>query len=243
MKTHKKFRLWAVRLLIVGLAIILICFCALESIILSGSRSSNQQEADVVIVLGAMVWKNGPSPVLVKRLNTAATYLKEHPDVTVMVSGGQGTDEPESEAQAMADYLIEQNIDPSRIILEDQSFNTYQNLSNCKKKLVECGYHLATTRLLVVSNGFHLTRVRMLAKRCGLQVATLAAPLPKDWKNKLYCYIREPLALVKSFLLDRSSPSGAAIMGNYFIFRNQEECPCSINSNNWSSTTASSRLS
>ena len=54
-----------------------------------------------------------------------------------------------------------------------------------------------------MSNGFHLTRARMLAQRAGFgEVSTLAAP-SSDLPARLYMYVREPLALVKSFLLDR----------------------------------------
>lgn len=49
-------------------------------------------------------------------------------------------------------------------------------------------------------------RVRMLAKRCGLQIGTLSAPMPDGWRNTVYCYSRETLALVKSFFMDRGSP-------------------------------------
>ena len=55
----------------------------------------------------------------------------------------------------------------------------------------------------MVSNGFHLTRARMLAGRFGYgEISTLAAP-SSHLPSRLYMYIREPLALVKSFLLDR----------------------------------------
>lgn len=56
---------------------------------------------------------------------------------------------------------------------------------------------------MVVSNGFHLTRARMLAERAGYDsVSTLAAP-SSHLPSRLHMYVREPLALVKSFFLDR----------------------------------------
>ena len=57
--------------------------------------------------------------------------------------------------------------------------------------------------VLVVSNGFHLTRSRMLAERFGYgHVSTLGAP-PSHVPSRIQMYIREPLALVKSFFLDK----------------------------------------
>ena len=57
--------------------------------------------------------------------------------------------------------------------------------------------------LYVVEKGFHLTRARMLAQRCGFdEVSTLAAP-ESHLPSRLKMYLREPLALVKSFMVDR----------------------------------------
>lgn len=184
--------------------------CVLEGIILAGGHSGGDQSADVVIILGAMVYRSGPSQVLQLRMETGLDYLLDHPDTVAVASGGQGADEHESEARAIADFLRANGVAENRILLEDRSFNTWQNLSNSAALLTEHGYDLNETRVLVVSNGFHLTRVRMLAKRCGLHIGTLAAPMPKVWTNTVYCYSREVLALVKSFLLDRGPPKAAA---------------------------------
>ena len=210
MKTRK--RLWRSiwRILAACLGLLVALFCVLEGIVIFGSGSSKDQEADVVVILGAMVYQRGPSPILVRRMNAALDWLETHPDAVVVASGGQGVDEPESEAQAMADYLAEHGIARERILLEDQSFNTYQNLSNSAALLKEQGYDLDATRVMVVSNGFHLVRVRMLADRCGLHVSTLAASMPDDLGNTIYCYGRETLALIKSFFLDRGVAGAVA---------------------------------
>ena len=124
--------------------------------------------------------------------------------MTVVVSGGQGPDEPESEAKCMADYLTEHGVAGEQILLEDQSHNTDQNLRYTINLLAEKGYD-TTGDILVVSNGFHLARVRMLWGRVwdgGGELSTLAAP-SSHGPSRLKMYIREPLALVKSFVLDR----------------------------------------
>ena len=121
--------------------------------------------------------------------------------MTVVAAGGQGPDEHISEAQAMADYLVEHGFPRDQILLEDQSHNTSQNLVNTRNLLEESGLDWQGN-LLVVSNGFHLARTRMLAQRYGLgEVSTLAAP-SSHVPSRLMMYVREPLALVKSFLFD-----------------------------------------
>ena len=142
--------------------------------------------------------------LLQDRLDKALDYLKDHPDLTIVVSGGQGPDEPVSEARCMYDYLTEHGVDGAQILMEDQSHNTVENLRYTMDLLAEAGYD-TTADMVVVSNGFHLTRVRMLWSRvCGgdYNLSTLAAP-SSHVPSRLKMYIREPLALVKSFVFDR----------------------------------------
>ena len=157
-----------------------------------------------MVILGCQVMADGdPSVLLQDRLDTALDYLEEHPDLTVVVSGGQGSNEPVSEARCMADVLIQGGVAEEQIRLEDQSSNTMENLVFSRELLAREGIEVEETDVLVVSNGFHLTRARMLAGRFGYgEISTLAAP-SSHLPSRLYMYIREPLALVKSFLLDR----------------------------------------
>ena len=90
----------------------------------------------------------------------------------------------------MADYLIQAGVPEDSLMLEEQSHNTSQNLHYTMDCLREAGTDLSQG-VVVVSNGFHLARVRMLAQRAGFE------------PSRLKMYLREPLALVKSFLLDR----------------------------------------
>ena len=69
-------------------------------------------------MLGAQVQGDGPSLTLKKRLDKTLEFMQEHPDRTVIVSGGQGPDEAHTEASVMARYLIEHGADASRIIEE-----------------------------------------------------------------------------------------------------------------------------
>lgn len=156
-----------------------------------------------MVILGCQVRRDGPSVLLRDRLDEALDYLEDHPDMTVVVSGGQGPDEPTSEAQAMADYLTAHGVEAENVLLEPDSHNTAQNLDYSRRLLDREGIDVSDG-VLVVSNGFHLTRARMLAEQAGFErVSTLAAPA-SHLPSRLYMYVREPLALVKSFLFDRA---------------------------------------
>ena len=197
----RQYQRW-IRVLLVLVAAGVLCFAALFGAVIYGSYDHIQGEPQVMVILGCQVKNDGPSQLLRDRLDEALSYLDDHPDLTVVVSGGQGPDEPSTEARAMADYLVEEGVEEDQILLEDQSHNTVQNFRYTAQLLEERGYGLENTQVLVVSNGFHLTRARILAERTGFEeVSTLAAP-SSHLPSRLKMYIREPLALAKSFLFD-----------------------------------------
>lgn len=193
--------LWTKILIGIVLAGILL-FSASLGIVLSGAHDHVVGTPDVMIVLGCQVKESGPSMLLQDRLDEALAYLNNRPDMTVVVSGGQGADEPVSEAVAMANYLVEHGVEEEQIIQETSSHNTAQNFQYTMEHLKEQNVDLSQG-VLVVSNGFHLTRAKMLAQRAGFEnISVLAAPA-SHVPSRLQMYLREPLALVKSFLFDR----------------------------------------
>ena len=172
--------------------------------VLRGEYDAIDGQPKTMIVLGCQVYPWGPSVLLKDRLDVAADYLAEHPDMTVIVSGGKGNDEHASEASVMRDYLVDAGISSERILVEDLSHNTYQNMICSWQMMQEQGLDPADG-VLVVSNGFHLTRARMLWGRVTGQeesLSTLSAP-STHLPSKLWMYIREPLALVKSIIIDQ----------------------------------------
>ncbi|MCD8005207.1 MAG: YdcF family protein [Oscillospiraceae bacterium] len=199
-KKHPRRLLRAVLILIAAGAL---CYGALLAAVLWNSRDSLQGEPSVVVILGCQVNANGPSILLRDRLDTALDYLLEHPETAVVVSGGQGEDEPVSEAQAMRDYLVEHGVDAGRVFLEERSGSTLENLVYTRQLLEDEGYDIAGD-ILVVSNGFHLTRVKLLWGRVfgsTERLSTLAAP-SSHLPSRLKMYVREPLALLHSLGFD-----------------------------------------
>lgn len=196
------WRKWLIALLALVLAGA-VAFAALLGVVLAGGHDQLRGDPQVMIILGCQVREDGPSVLLQDRLDKALDYWEDHPDLTVVVSGGQGPNEPETEARCMADYLIDHGVPQGQILLEDRSRNTVQNLRYSLELLASEGYD-TTQDVVVVSNGFHLARVRMLWGRVWggtYHLSTLAAP-SSHAGARLSMYLREPLALVKSFLFD-----------------------------------------
>lgn len=140
----------------------LLLFCAVEGLILSQFTARAEPGADYLIVLGAQWKSTGPSEVLRRRLDQAADYLIRNPDTKVIVSGGQGSNEHMSEAAGMREYLINAGVREDRILTEDQSSNTYENLVFSGKFLDR-----EKDSVVVVTNNFHMFRALSIAKKQG----------------------------------------------------------------------------
>lgn len=179
---------------IISLAVIgLIYMAVLEMKIYQSSHQEIPTDADYVIVLGARVNGTVPSLSLQYRIDAAAQYLLKNEETIVIVSGGQGPDEDISEAEAMRKGLVAQGIEAERIILEDQSTSTYENII-FSKKLISRGLETG----LLVSNDYHLYRAGLIAKKEGLVVTGLPAKTPKI--SLVKSHVREYLSITKHYL-------------------------------------------
>ena len=146
-------------------------------------------QADYYLVLGALVNPNGqPSAALAARCDTAIAVLNVNPGSQAILCGGQGGDEPRTEAAAMQDYMIAHGADAERLILENKSSTTIQNIANAKKLLPE------GAAVAVITNDYHLARARRLLAHAGLGDAGVPAktPYPGQWmavRCREYCSI------------------------------------------------------
>ncbi len=188
------------RVTIVLISLILASFLLIESLILINGRQKVQKEVDCLIVLGARLYGKIPSPALEERLKVAKDYLLENKDIKVVVSGGQGVDELISEAEAMKRYLLDKGIEEDRIILEDKSTSTFENLKFSLDLITDTNYD-GNLKVLIATNKYHIFRSKMIAKRLGMDPYGLPAKIPPTIILK--SYIREYFAVIKSFVFDR----------------------------------------
>ncbi len=173
----------------------LLLFGGVEARILSQYNAQALPGADFLIVLGAQWKSTGPSEVLRRRLDKAIDYLESNPDTKAIVTGGQGGNESIPEAAGMRDYLIQAGIGEERILVEDRSTSTYENLVFSAGLL-----NPPDDRVVIVTNNFHVFRAISIAKKQGyLNVEGLAAstPLGSEPNNLL----REFMGVVKDFFV------------------------------------------
>lgn len=156
----------------VCVGIILIAFIIVEGMVLSGFSKHGDQDVDLIIVLGAQIYEKGPSVALKYRLDEAIHQLEENPDLKCIVTGGQGYNEPYAEAVGMAKYMEEKGVPKERIILEDESKTTKENIANSIKIIEnELGMDINDMKIGIVTNNFHVFRGLQIAKKAGIKNA------------------------------------------------------------------------
>lgn len=189
-KVPHPIQITIIALLVFGIAL----FVFVEGCILSRFYSKGNKNLDCIIVLGAQVKENGPSRVLRYRLDAAYDYLESNPETKCIVSGGQGYNEPWSEAEGMYRYLTEKGIAPSRIHMENQSTNTVENITFSEQFLDKNMDYVG-----IVTNNFHVFRATCLAKHAGYQhisgIASSGHPV-----FLVHNMVREFFGVVKDFL-------------------------------------------
>lgn len=177
-------------------------FITIEALIIADPYTHGSDEAgkvDTVIVLGCGIWPDGrPTLALAMRLDKAVEYFRDNPHVNIIVSGGQGPNEPFPEALAMRDYLINRGIPGEKIINEDESSSTRENFEFSRRIMGIPDDHIE--KIIFITNDFHIFRARILAKRFGFEAYAIAAPTPRV--ILLNSYLREFFAFVKSMLVD-----------------------------------------
>ena len=173
-KLFKKSRT-VIRLFTILLILILLAVCITEGFIIHASFGDPDEHCDYIVVLGCMVWPNGPSPTLQNRIDAAYNYLEAHPDVIAVLSGGKGKDEPMSEAQCMYEGLLKKGIDPDRLWIEDQATSTWTNLQY-SLALIESRTGSRPETIGILSSEYHLFRASLQAKDQGVKTVGIPAP-------------------------------------------------------------------
>ncbi|MEE5991683.1 MAG: YdcF family protein [Oscillospiraceae bacterium] len=180
---------------LIGFLAVSVILAVAISIAMGKAIATKPKEEHPVVVLGCKVRNDGLSLMLLHRMQAAETYLKAHPDVPVILCGGQGNDEPMSEAQAMCNYLTEHGIDKNRIYLDDKSTNTFENLQNAKEVLDENELDYDIT---IVTDGYHQLRASLIASSLKLKADAVSAKT--SWYLVPCYWVREWLGVCYQFI-------------------------------------------
>ena len=198
-------RKWQKRLMIYVLTPVIVFFLVVEMIIISGFFEKPKEEPGYIVVLGTTVYEDGPCYLLRQRLKEAVKWADTYENAKIVVSGGQGETEPFTEGSEMKRYLIEElGVSEDRIIVEEASVNTYENMKFTGEILEkeDENFSYEDTPVLVVTNNFHMYRAMQIAKKAGYENVSGA---PSGTYIYLFPHymVREFCAILKNLALGR----------------------------------------
>ena len=198
-------------------AIYLYFECMLLGTIVADAIAARHEPApdkDFLIVLGCGLRADGsPTPLLRGRLDRALAFAEKQraqtgKELTFIVSGGRGPDEPIPESAAMKRYLAEHGVPVERIIEEDQSTDTFENMKFSKEKIPQID---PNGKIAFATTNYHVFRSGLFARRVKMRAVGMGA------KTKWYFW---PNAAVREFvgLLTQHRGKQALILAGMIAF-------------------------
>ena len=154
----------AILLLIIFLIALLINTYVTQSTkkqIISKDNYSNLTDIDCIIVLGAKIWGDRPSPMLEDRLLQAIELYENNVSAKIIMSGDHGTKEYD-EVNAMKDFAIEKGIPSENIFMDHAGFSTYESIYRAKEIF-------GAKKIVVVTQKYHLFRALYIANQLGIE--------------------------------------------------------------------------
>ena len=159
--------------------------------ILTNNDYSSLQNIDCIIVLGAGIWGDKPSPMLEDRLLQAIDLYKKGVASKIIMSGDHGKAEYD-EVNVMKKFAIEKGIPSEDIFMDHAGFSSYESIYRAKDIF-------EAKKVVVVTQEYHLYRALYIANSLGLEAYGVGAD-PRQYVGALYRELREILARNKDFI-------------------------------------------
>ncbi|MCR5089700.1 MAG: YdcF family protein [Oscillospiraceae bacterium] len=161
---------WILRIAVIILSLVIVFFFGK---VIAGSLLNAASEAEHVIVLGMALEDGQPTRDLILRLDTAQRYLEEHPDTTLILTGGNPDQYGRTEAFVMKELLAERGVSEESLILEDRAESTRQNFKNAAEIIDPA------EPVVLVSSNYHMDRAVSIAREAGF-TGVMRLPAPSD---------------------------------------------------------------
>lgn len=158
-------------------------------------RKDSIRHYDYVFVLGCSLKEDKPRSALQARLDKSYEYLQNNPNTKLILCGGQGFDEIVPESLAMKNYLLSKGVSSDRLIEENKSRTTYENLKYASRIVGK------NRSVGVITNDFHMYRVKRMGDKLKLNLNPIYAKTPL--LNMVSCYSRESLSIIYNYCRGR----------------------------------------
>ena len=185
-------------LLIIFIALIAIVFIinhfvksSTKKQILSENEANKLEDIDCILVLGAGIWGDRPSPMLEDRLLQAISLYKNNVSAKIIMSGDHGRKEYD-EVNIMKDFAIENGVPSENIFMDHAGFSSYESVYRAKEIF-------KAKKIVIVTQQYHLYRSLYIANQLDIEAYGVNSD-PRKYAGQAYRELREILARNKDFV-------------------------------------------
>ena len=190
-------RRWLVGILLTCIVLALLCGAVNAVVIFKSkpyiidSEQASKADADCILVLGALVWKNGSlSLMLEDRVLEGIAMYEDGVSDRILMSGDHGREDYD-EVNRIKQYAIDKGVPADDIFMDHAGFSTYESMYRAKEIF-------KAKKIIIVTQGYHLYRAVYVARTLGLDAYGVASD-PREYPNMAYNQAREFLARIKDF--------------------------------------------
>lgn len=159
--------------------------------IIENNDYSNLEDIDCIIILGAGIWGDKPSPMLEDRLLEGISLYENNVSTKIIMSGDHGREEYD-EVNIMKKFAIEKGIPSENIFMDHAGFSSYESIYRAKEIF-------GANKIVIVTQKYHLYRALYIANQLGIEAYGVGAD-PRQYVGATYRELREILARNKDFV-------------------------------------------
>ena len=161
-----------------------------KSKIVTEKQANELENVDCILVLGAGIWGDKPSPMLEDRLLQGITLYNNQTSSKIIMSGDHGKEEYD-EVNVMKDFAIEKGVKSEDIFMDHAGFSTYDSVYRAKEIF-------KAQKIIIVTQKYHLHRALYVAEKLGIEAYGVASD-PREYRGQVVRELREVLARDKDF--------------------------------------------
>lgn len=161
-----------------------------KSKIVTEKQAKELENVDCILVLGAGIWGDKPSPILEDRLLQGIALYNNQTSSKIIMSGDHGKEEYD-EVNVMKDFAIEKGVKSEDIFMDHAGFSTYDSVYRAKEIF-------KAQKIIIVTQKYHLHRALYVAEKLGIEAYGVASD-PREYRGQVVRELREVLARDKDF--------------------------------------------
>lgn len=200
-----------IKIMIIGIIILMIAIFSLNIYVVNSTKNeivkeenvSNIEGVDCILILGAGIWVDKPSPMLEDRLKEGITLYKQGTTKKIIMSGDHSREDYD-EVKIMKEYAESEGVPSEDIFMDHAGFSSYDSVYRAKEIF-------GVQKMIIVTQRYHLYRSLYIAKKLGIEVYGIESNL-RIYPGQVFREIREILARDKDYFKCIMKPE-ASIMG------------------------------